>query len=324
MEQRPLGRTGLTVSALGFGCGNVGGLMVRGSFEDQVAAVQRALDAGITYFDTAALYGNGLSEQNLGRVLRHLNAWDRVTVGTKFRLTASDMSDPAAAMRFSLVQSLKRLDHDHVDLLQLHNRIDKERSADGQAVGVDDLPAIAEAMRGLVSEGLVRFAGHTGLGDTQALHRELNAGYFDTVQAYFNALNPSAGHAGSSRGGQDFAGLIDIAAGNGMGVIAIRVMAAGALVGHEGRAPLAGGAGGALTEGGEYKADIARSRDLEPLARELSLESTLELGLRFVLAKRPVSTALVGYSDLDQLESAIRWTERGPLPDEAVRRVLDV
>jgi aryl-alcohol dehydrogenase-like predicted oxidoreductase len=53
------------------------------------------------------------------------------------------------------------------------------------------------------------------------------------------------------------------------------------------------------------------------------LESPLELGLRFALAKRGVSAVLVGYSDLDQLEAAIRWTERGGLDDSALKRVLE-
>ena len=87
MEQRSLGSTGLQVSALGFGCGAVGGLMVLGAPDDQRRAVSRALDAGITYFDTAAQYGNGASEENLGRVMRELGTWDRVVVGTKARRT---------------------------------------------------------------------------------------------------------------------------------------------------------------------------------------------------------------------------------------------
>ena len=69
METRVFGRTGLHVSKLGFGCGAVGGLMVRGAPADQELAVARAVDAGITFFDTAPGYGDGLSETNLGRVL---------------------------------------------------------------------------------------------------------------------------------------------------------------------------------------------------------------------------------------------------------------
>ncbi len=59
MEMRTFGRTGLQVSILGFGCGAVGGLMVRGAPADQERAVARALEAGVNYFDTAAMYGNG-------------------------------------------------------------------------------------------------------------------------------------------------------------------------------------------------------------------------------------------------------------------------
>src|SRR6266536_5682102 len=123
MEQRPLGKTGLNASALGFGCGAIGGLMVKGDPAEQRQAVSRALDAGITYFDTAAQYGNGRSEENLGRVMRELGAWSRVVVGTKVRLRAEDLAHPAAAIRASMEASLKRLGRDDVDILHLHNPI---------------------------------------------------------------------------------------------------------------------------------------------------------------------------------------------------------
>ena len=72
MEMRDFGRTGMRVSVFGFGCGAVGGLMVRGTHADQERAVARAVELGINYFDTAAFYGNGESERNLGRVLATL------------------------------------------------------------------------------------------------------------------------------------------------------------------------------------------------------------------------------------------------------------
>ena len=68
-----MGRTGLNVSEVGFGCGNIGGLMIRGSHDEQIEAVGIALDLGINYFDTAPSYGNGISETNLGKVLSELN-----------------------------------------------------------------------------------------------------------------------------------------------------------------------------------------------------------------------------------------------------------
>ena len=82
MELRVFGRSGMRLSVLGFGCGAVGGLMVRGDPRDQERAVARALDAGVNYFDTAWQYGNGESEKNLGRILRSLKPADAV-VGTK-------------------------------------------------------------------------------------------------------------------------------------------------------------------------------------------------------------------------------------------------
>ena len=84
MQKRRLGRTGLEVSVLGYGAGAVGGLFTKGAAADQERAIARAIEAGINYFDTAALYGNGESEKNLGRVLKALKA--DVVVGTKVRL----------------------------------------------------------------------------------------------------------------------------------------------------------------------------------------------------------------------------------------------
>ena len=68
MNSRPLGATGLQVSELGFGCGMVGGLMTRGEYPTMRRAVARALELGISYFDTATVYGEGQSEANIGAV----------------------------------------------------------------------------------------------------------------------------------------------------------------------------------------------------------------------------------------------------------------
>src|SRR3981189_2035061 len=91
MEYRTLGRTGLRVSALGFGCGDVGGLMVRGTPAERERGVARALEHGINYLDTAPAYGSGESEKNLGQVLRALKP--AAIVGTKWRLAAAALAD---------------------------------------------------------------------------------------------------------------------------------------------------------------------------------------------------------------------------------------
>ena len=143
---------------------------------------------------------------------------------------------------------------------------------------------------------------------------------FETVQTYFNVLNPSAGYTGHTGGEQDYEGLIDTAALAGKGVIVIRVLAAGAAAGLSSRPANAGDPGG--VGGASYADDLSHASRLEGLAREFGLEGLAELAIRFGLSKPGVSTVLVGYSNKAQLEEAIRYAERGALPDDAIQRVL--
>src|SRR5215831_5676141 len=104
METRIFGRTGLELSVLGFGCGAVGGLMVRGDPLDQERTIARAIAAGVNYFDTAVQYGNGESEKNLGRILQQLKPPSAVS--RKFRMNlrgvnlSIDLRDEATGERF--------------------------------------------------------------------------------------------------------------------------------------------------------------------------------------------------------------------------------
>src|SRR3982074_181276 len=121
VEKRKLGRTGLEVSLLGFGCGAVGGLMIKGEAADQERAVARAVELGINYFDTAQMYGNGESERNLGRVLKGLQP--DVCVAPKVRLPPTERGQIGQAIAASLEASLQRLQRDSIDLFQFHNAI---------------------------------------------------------------------------------------------------------------------------------------------------------------------------------------------------------
>jgi len=320
VETRLLGRTGLAVSALGFGCGSQGGLFVRGAPAEQVRTAARAIEAGVSYFDTAPSYGDGRSEENLGRTLRELGA--AVRVGTKVRVAPGELGEAPAAVRRSLEASLGRLRRESVDLLQLHSRVTLEQGTRGGSLTPEDvLGPVLEGMRAVQAAGLARFIGLTALGDTEALRRVLAPGVFDTIQVYFNALNPSAGYPTEPPGAQDYGRLIDDAAAQRMGVLAIRVLAAGAMAGRAERHPVAAVSDAALSPGSDYDSDIARAQRLAGLAAELGLEDPLELALRFALSKPGVSTALVGFSDLDHLEAGLRWAERGGLPAGAVARV---
>ena len=108
MQLRVFGRTGMQLSVLGFGCGAVGGIMVRGDPADQERTIARAIAAGVNYFDTAVQYGDGESEKNLGRVLQKLKPAN-VAVGTKVRLPSRDFGGIADAVAKSLEGSLVRL-----------------------------------------------------------------------------------------------------------------------------------------------------------------------------------------------------------------------
>jgi L-galactose dehydrogenase/L-glyceraldehyde 3-phosphate reductase len=319
MELRKLGKTGLEVSTLGFGCGNVGGLMIRGTPAEQERAVARALELGINYFDTAPAYGEGESERNLGRVLRTLRA--PVLVGTKFRIEPADQGRVGEAVAASLEASLRRLQMERVDLLQLHNLV-----ADDGAPGTLNARLVLEdvvpALERLRREGKIRFLGITALGQTAALHRMLGARVLDTAQVCYNLLNPSSGVAvPPGYPAQDFAGLLDRARETATGVIGIRALAAGTLSGVESRHPIAAPSVDPIASGPDYAADVRRAQRLAALVQDGHAESVIEAALRFAIGHAAVSTVLVGYSSLDQLEYAARCVAKGPLPPAARERL---
>src|SRR2546423_2456706 len=101
MQLRTFGRTGMRLSVLGFGCGAVGGIMVRGDPADQERLVARAIATGVNYFDTAVLYGDRESEKKLCRGLHRLKT-AKVVVGTKGRVPPSEVGRLADAIPASL------------------------------------------------------------------------------------------------------------------------------------------------------------------------------------------------------------------------------
>ncbi len=319
MERRRLGRTGLEVSVLGYGAGAVGGLFTKGDGKDQERAVARAIEAGVNYFDTAALYGNGESERNLGRVLKALKA--DIVLGTKFRLAAEHRADVAGFVARSLEESLARLGRDHVDLFQLHNPLAAQDSGDRLAVEIA-LNEVVPALDRLRSAGKIRFIGFSGVGEPAALRRAVESKLFDTVQVVYNALNPSAGGplpAGTP--GLDYDRLLERAQAAGMGTIVIRALAGGALTGSAERHALAMQQVPPIGSAPTFADDVARARQLVPLLDRAGAASLTELGERFVISHPAVSTMLIGYSTLDHLEAAIGAVGKGPLAGGVLARI---
>lgn len=316
MRYRALGKTGLEVSEIGFGCGNIGGLMIRAPLAERLAAFNRAVELGINYFDTAAAYGNGESEKHLGEVLA--SAKHNVIVATKFGISREDRGDIKGAVRRSLEASLKRLGRDSVDIFQLHTQVTLEDDEASRGLSLEYIlgsGGAVETLDRLRSEGLIRFKGFTGLGETRALHKVIESRNFDLCQAYFNILNPSAAiRVPEDFSSQDFERLITKAYANNMGVAAVRILAGGALGGSVARSGYAApSVGRALVAGSDYDIDRQRAEKLGFLLKG-EINHLSQASIRFVLGQPEVSIALVGFSSVEQIEEAAACSDQGPLP----------
>jgi len=320
MEMRVFGRSGMRLSVLGFGCGAVGGLMVRGEAADQERAVARALDVGVNYFDTAVQYGNGASETNLGRVLQKLKPGN-VVVGTKVRLQHGDYSRISEAVTTSLEASLSRLRLDHVDIFHLHNPITVTESQSTLSVR-QVLGEVVPAFERLRQQGKTRFLGITALGDTAVLKEVVDARAFDSAQVVYNMLNASAAEAlPANYPAQDYGRLFDHTKAAGVGVVGIRVLAGGALSGSAERHPIAGAAPEPIGSAFSYDADIDRARRLMPLISEGFASSLTEAATRFAISHPAMGTILVGMATPQQFEDALAAVQKGPLPKAALDRL---
>jgi aryl-alcohol dehydrogenase-like predicted oxidoreductase len=164
MEYRQLGQSGLTVSVVGLGCNNFGGKPVNADsgtvyglmgIDDTRAVVDAAFDAGVTFFDTADVYGNGGSEEQLGVILKDRRK--EVVLATKWGSGMESRQDIAWGsrryIRAACEASLKRLDTDYIDLYQMHWQCPR--------TPVEETIA---ALDELVAEGKVRYIGHSHFG----------------------------------------------------------------------------------------------------------------------------------------------------------------
>ena len=159
MQQVRLGRSGLVVSRLAFGTWQLGGDWGPTDTAEAIGAIRRAVDEGVTFFDTAQAYGFGQSEQLLSAALRGVPR-EQVVIATKggLRLTDSGLVRDASArwIREGIDASLRALGTDYVDLYQLH--------WPDPATPFDET---AEALAGLIAEGKIRHVGVSNFGVEQ-------------------------------------------------------------------------------------------------------------------------------------------------------------
>lgn len=307
MELRRLGRSGLTVSAVGLGCNNLGreGTASR-TQEGSDAVVHAALDAGITLFDVADTYGAepGLSETMLGRALGSRR--DEVVVATKFGMDVRGANGPDFGARGSrryittaVEASLRRLGTDRIDLYQLHTP--------------DPLTPIEEtldALDDLVRAGKVRYIGHSNLAgwqiaDAEHTARARGGARFISSQSHYNLLDrraelevtPAAEHFG-------------------LGVLPYFPLASGLLTGKysSGSAP----EGSRLTHSRQYlleEADLDQLRAFGDYARARDL-SELEVAFSWLASRPAVTSVIAGATRPEQIAAnaaAVSWV---PTPDD--------
>lgn len=322
MEKRIFGRTGLEVSRLTFGCGAVGGLMTKGDAADQDRAIAWARDHGINFFDTAASYGDGASETNLGRALA--GSADGIVVSTKVRVRNEDMSDISGAVAKSLDASLSRLRLDHVDLFQLHNVLglpDNHGTLSAEQVLNEVIPAFEK----LRDAGKTRFLGFTAIGSVDDLHKLVESESFDSAQIFYNLLVPSAGEpVPPNYPADDFRQLLDAASRHGVGSIGVRVLAGGALSGEEARHPLGMPTVLPIGSNTDYTTDAHRARRFAPLVDDGYAASLPELAVRYAISNAALPTTEIGIATLEELQQAAAAVNKGPLSQEALTRIKQI
>jgi L-glyceraldehyde 3-phosphate reductase len=321
MIRRQLGSTDIEVSACSFGCGPIPALMTGEPEDRQLELVQYAIERGVNWFDTAAGYGEGSSERNLGRVLAQLPASDDIHLATKVRLMPGELNQVTGAVRRSVERSLDNLGVDRITLLQLHNSVTAEREHEPTSVSADDVlgrGGILAAMQGLRDEGLVDQLGLTGLGQPAALREVIASGGFATIQAPYNLLNPTAGRPTPDRFKEaDYGQILEACGQQGMGIFAIRVFAGGALLG---RAPAEHTYRTRFFPLDLYQRDVARAERIE---RQLDgLDADLA-ALRFVLSHPLISSAIIGFSESLHVDRALLACEKGHLKEEYICQLLE-
>jgi aryl-alcohol dehydrogenase-like predicted oxidoreductase len=316
MKYREFGKTGIMVSELIVGGGIVGGILILADDETKRAFIQKAIEGGVNWIDTSEAYGNGKSEENIGWLLKEIE--NQFYISTKVRLDNKNLKDIPGQIERALHGSLKRLSRESVDLYQLHNQVTKTNGTFRESLAEDEVlmkNGVADGLERMREQGLTRFIGLTATGDGSSLHRLVESRRFDSAQIYYNFLNPSAGRfVPKGWSAYDYNNLIDKCKKNGVAVMAIRVLAGGVVTSdtRTGREIL-------VSPGSDVESDQTRAKMVrEALGGEGNIAQT---AIRYVLANQGVSTALVGFSELNEIDEAIEAVEMGPLSSSVIKKL---
>ena len=303
MRHTRLGRSGLTVSVVGLGCNNLGRPGTATLEQDGTdAVVHAALDAGITFFDVADIYGAqpGLSEERLGRALGARR--DDVVIGTKFGMDmagANGVDHDARGSRRYIVRaveaSLRRLGTDWIDLYQFHTP-DPATPIDETLRALDDL----------VRDGKVRYVGHSNrtgwqIAQAEYVARELGTERFVSAQNHYNLLDRRAELE-----------VLPAAAEYGLGVLPYFPLANGLLTGKysEGTAP----EGSRLSH---VRQHMVADADLDQLAAFGAFAAArgiteVQAAIGWLAAQEPVTSVIAGATCPEQVAENARAADWEP------------
>jgi aryl-alcohol dehydrogenase-like predicted oxidoreductase len=307
-----LGRTGLSVPRIAFGAGPVSGLMTGSDEALQQEVVEAALRCGITWFDTAAGYGNGTSESNLGRVLEQCRDITNapIHVATKVRIDFSSSQPVDEQIRRSIDSSLQRLRRDQFTLLQLHNGVTQDRGDEPSSISRNDVlgrHGVCQVLKTLQEQGVTQFLGLTGTGHPESLRAVIRSGEFDTIQLPYNMLNPSAGCVMTEEFQErNYGNILADCKELDLGVFAIRVLAGGAILSQ---APSAHTLKTLYFPLDLYQRDLKRA---EKFQREHSGGSVVSRSIDFALAHDAIHSAIIGFGAPEhvfQAAAALRQPE---------------
>ena len=287
MNRRTLGRTGLSVSEIGFGAWAIGGNAFGNSYgptddAESTRAIRRAFELGCNFFDTADVYGHGHSETLLGAALHDVR--DQVFFATKaggnFYNRDMRLDFTPGYLRFAVERSLERLRADHIDLLQLHNPPINLISARGTY----------EPLEEMKREGLIRFYGVSVHPPEEGV-AAVQATMPDTVQIVYNLARREAEDT-----------FLPTAHAANVGVIAREPLANGFLAGRYNAA--------STWERGDIRSRmprpyVAQLSALGQRVHELAEQSGMtaaQLALKFVLDRPEIACAIVGMKTVQQVE----------------------
>jgi aryl-alcohol dehydrogenase-like predicted oxidoreductase len=299
MKLRNLGKSGLRVSVVGLGCNNFGG---RIDLEASKAVIHKALDAGITLFDTADAYGNrGGSETAMGQILG-----DRrkdIVLATKFGLPMDDGEKKGASRRYivtAVEASLKRLKTDWLDLYQQH-RHDPLTPIDETLSALDDL----------VRAGKVRYIGNSNFTAAQTVEAQLTA-----RQSGFNAFASCQDEYSLLKRDLD-AERLGTMERYGLGLLPYFPLASGLLTGKHKRGAAAAGSRLATTQFSAFMNDknFDTIETLEGFVKARG-HTMLELAFSWLAARPTVASIIAGATRPEQIEANVKATEWALTPDD--------